>query len=420
MHVEQCRVCDRRELVPFLNLGPTALANRFVRPGIDLAAEPMFPLRVVLCPHCGLVQIDEQVPPEVLFKDYVYVTGTSDLARAHAGYLAQRYVNQFDLKPKNLVLEAASNDGTVLKAFAQYGVRTLGIEPAENIAARANADGIETLAEFWNAPTAWGVRERYGPAKLILARHVLAHVADLHGFVRGLEIMLDRDGLAAVEMPHLLPFYDQLEYDTVYHEHLCYFSVRVLKTLFERFGLELLDVQEVAIHGGSILVTAQRRGGPRSPAANVGRMIEREERAGLHQLAPWHDFARRVSQSRDLLLSTLDGLRAAGRRLAGYGAPAKGMTLLSYCGIGPDRLPYVVDKNPLKQGLLSPGQHIPVYPPEKLLQDQPDVTLLLAWNFAAEVVEQQAEYGRRGGKWLLPLPAAHYWQQPRAFPRQAA
>jgi novobiocin biosynthesis protein NovU/D-mycarose 3-C-methyltransferase len=407
--VEQCRVCDCRSLEPFLDLGRTALANSFVRPGRVAGDEPRFPLRAVLCGDCGLVQIDEEVPPEVLFRDYIYVSGTSDLILTHAEFLARKFTDDCGLKPGDLVLEAASNDGTVLRAFGKRGLRTVGIEPAANIAERANRDGVETVCEFFNVATARKVRDRYGPAKLILGRHVLAHVADLHGFVQGFPVVLGRDGVAAVEMPYLLPFYDKLEYDTIYHEHLCYFSVRVLKRLFERFGMELLDVQEVAIHGGSIVVSAQHKGGPRRPSPSVAEYLAREEARGLHKPGPWQAYARRVEQSRAALLAELDRLDGAGRRLAGYGAPAKGMTLLSYCGIGPDRLPYLVDKSPYKQGLLTPGHHIPVLAPDQLLRDQPDVVLVLAWNFAPEIAAQQAEYLRRGGKFLLPIPQAHYW-----------
>jgi hypothetical protein len=321
VRMEQCRVCDSRALQPFLDLGSTALANRFLPPDRAGEEEPRFPLRAVLCAGCGLVQIDEQVPPEVLFKDYIYVSGTSDLIRNHAEFLATKFVG-YGLKAGDLVLEAASNDGTVLRAFRKRGLHTAGIEPAENIAARANAEGIETVCDFFNVATARKVRDRYGPARLILGRHVLAHVADLHGFVQGFGIVLADDGLAAVEMPYLLPFFEHLEYDTIYHEHLCYFSVRVVRRLFERFGLELLDVQEAAIHGGSIVVTAQRRGGPRRPAPSVAAYLEREEQAGLHRLEPWLGYARRVAHSRDILLGELDRLKAAGRSLAGYGAPA--------------------------------------------------------------------------------------------------
>ncbi len=420
MIVEQCRVCDSRTLHPILDLGKTALANSFVHPDKVGEVEPKFPLRAVICGECGLVQIDEQVPPEILFKDYIYVSGTSDLIYSHAERVATKLVGNYGLKKGDLVLEAASNDGTFLRAFQKRGLKTVGIEPAENIAARANAEGVETVCEFFNVATAHKVRSRYGPAKLILGRHVLAHVADLHGFVRGFGIVLDDDGLAVIECPYLLPFYDNLEYDTIYHEHLCYFSVRVLRRLFERFDLELVDVQEAAIHGGSIVVTAQRRGGPRRAAPSVAAFLNREEQVGLHRLERWLDFAQRVSQNRDALLNELDRLQAAGKSVVGYGAPAKGMTLLAYCGIGPDRLPYLVDKSPYKQGFLTPGHHIPVRHPDQLLKDQPDVVLVLAWNFASEIARQQAEYLRRGGRFLLPIPRAHYLDEIGHQPKKAA
>ena len=412
MKVEKCRVCDGPGLQPFLDLGVTALANSFVRPDSPIAKktapELKFPLRVVLCEGCGLVQIDEEVPPEILFKDYIYVSGTSDLIFKHAAWLASEFTTKYALKSDSLVVEAASNDGTVLKAFKQRGVKTLGVEPAENIAVRANKDGIETVCDFFNAATAKNVRAKYGPAKFFLARHVLAHVADLHGFVDGIAALLDTDGVSAVEMPYLLPFFDKLEYDTVYHEHLCYFSVRVLKTLFERFGMELIDVQEVAIHGGSIVVSAQLKGGPHKVQASVQKALSNEESLGLHKLEPWKKFATKVAAGKSALLAELDALKKAGKRIAGYGAPAKGNTLLAYCGIGPERLDYIVDKSPYKQGFLTPGHHIPVFAPEKLVQDMPDVVLILAWNFAPEIVQQQAEYRRKGGKFLIPVPSAHY------------
>jgi len=408
MKVESCRVCTSRPLTPFLDLGQTALANSFVKPGQSFANEPKFPLRVVLCEACGCVQIDEEVPPEILFKDYIYVSGTSDLIFKHATWLASEFTSRYTLGSSSLVVEAASNDGTVLKAFKQKGVKTLGVEPAENIAARANAEGIETVADFFNAATAENVRAKHGPAKFFLARHVLAHVADLHGFVKGISVLLDKDGVSAVEMPYLLPFHDKLEYDTVYHEHLCYFSVRVLKTLFERFGMELINVDEVAIHGGSIVVSAQLTGGPRKPQPSVERMLKIEEERGLHEIAPWKTFATKVAEQKRGLLAELDALKKAGKRIAGYGAPAKGNTLLAYCGIGTERLDFIVDKSPYKQNFLTPGHHIPVFAPEKLLQEQPDVVLILAWNFAPEIVIQQAEYKKRGGKFLVPIPAPTY------------
>jgi hypothetical protein len=406
-----CRACGGRNLHLVLDLGRTALANRFISADQLTEPEPTFPLRLVLCGGCGLVQIDETVPPRTLFQNYVYVTGTSDLAVRHAAALARRLTERYELTPDDLVLEAASNDGTVLKAFAKQGVRTLGVEPAVNIMARALHDGIDTIGAYFGESTGRYCRERSGPARLFLARHVLAHVPDLHGFLRGAAAALADDGVAVVEAPYLLPFFQNVEYDTVYHEHLCYFSVGVLQRLAAMCGLHLIDVEEVAIHGGSILVTMQRQGGPHPVSRAVGRFLERETEVGLDQPEPWAAFARQVAVSREQLLAELDRLQRQGKRVAGYGAAAKGMQLLAYCGIGPERLPYVVDRNPLKQGLFTPGHHIPVFGPERLLADRPDVVLILAWNFAAEVIEQQAEYRRRGGRFLVPLPEPRYAEE---------
>lgn len=410
MQVTHCRVCAAGDLELFLDLGETALANRFLGAEQLAEPEPRFPLRLVLCRRCGLVQIDEEVPPEVLFKNYIYVSGTSDLVKVHAADLARHFTSTYRLEAGDLVLEAASNDGTVLRAFQQHGCRSVGIEPADNIASVANAEGVETICDFFGVAAAQRFCRSHGPARLFLGRHVLAHVADLRGFVAGMAAVLHPDGIAAVEVPHLLPFHDHLEYDTVYHEHLCYFSVGVLKNLFERFGLELIDVREAAIHGGSIVVTAQRRGGPWPVQARVARIIAREDENELALPSTWQRFARKVEHSRKLLLAELDRLVRRGCRLAGYGAPAKGMTLLSYCGLGKDRIPYLVDRSPHKQGLFTPGGHIPIDTPDRLLRDQPDVVLLLAWNFATEIARQQAEYLRRGGRLLLPIPSVHEWR----------
>jgi hypothetical protein len=327
--------------------------------------------------------------------------------------MARDLTERYGLQTAHLVLEVASNDGTVLKAFQQHGVRTLGVEPAANIAEMARASGVETVCEFFDEAAARRIINRHDRARLVLARHVLAHVADLAGFVRGLEHVLTDDGLVVVECPHLLRFFQNLEYDTVYHEHLCYFSVRVLDRLFVRHGLELIDVEEIALHGGSILVTAQKRNGPHFARSSVEEIMAREDAAGLHRADAWVGFAGRVAHSRDLLRAKLASLRTAGKTVAGYGAAAKGMTLLAYCGLDHRDLHFIADRSPLKQGRLTPGHRIPVIAPAQLLDEMPDVVLLLAWNFAAEVVTQQSEYLRRGGRFLLPLPEPHYWRESR-------
>ncbi len=404
MQITRCRVCEGPNLERFLDLGETPPANRFLRPGQLQEPEPFYPLRVLLCHDCGLVQLDEDLPRESVFGDYVYVTGTSDLVHRHAAWLAETLCTRYVLGPDDLVLEAASNDGSVLRAFQWQGVRALGVEPCEPIAALAREQGVETVTAYWDERAAEQVRRERGPVRLFLARHVLAHVTDLHGFVRGIRHVLAPDGVAVLEMPHLANLVRDLQFDTIYHEHLCYFSLRVLQTLFARFGLAVVDACLVHIHGGSLLVHVAHHGHPAGPSPRLAGILEREDALRLAQPRTWQRFADRVALLKEELLDFLDRLRGQGLRLAGYGAPAKGNTLLNYCGIGVDRLPYLVDKSPFKRGLLTPGRHLPVFGVEKLLEDQPDVTLLLAWNFVDEILVQQRAYQNRGGRFAVPLP----------------
>ena len=404
MQIKNCRICESGDLTRVLDLGSTALANRFLRPNQLEEPEPFYPLRLVLCGGCGLVQIDENVPREQLFSDYIYVSGTSDSVRRHAQWLAESLGRRYRLDPSDLVVEAASNDGTVLRGFQSLGLRVQGIEPAANIAAQADEAGIPSLVEFFDKESARRVRDEQGPAALFLARHVLAHVTDLHGFVQGIATVLGPNGVAVIETPHLASLYENLEFDTIYHEHLCYYSVGALQTLFALFGLKIIDVDKIALHGGSVLVHAAHVGSSHEPTKRVTQVLAAEEDLQLRQVTAWLRFAEQVEEWRDQFVPFLDKMLLRGMRLAGYGAPAKGNTLLAYAGIGPDRIPYVVDKSPLKQGLLTPGQHIPVYPVEKLIADRPDATLILAWNFTDEIVEQQLEYQRAGGRFASPIP----------------
>jgi SAM-dependent methyltransferase len=407
MQIHQCRVCQSNQLERILDLGRTALANRFLKPEALKEPEPFFPLRVVLCGDCGLVQLDEEVPRETLFKDYIYASGTSSLVWAHARWLAQHLCRRYGLGAQDLVIEAASNDGTVLKEFRWQGTPVLGIEPAENIAAAAIERGIPTVVDFFDERLARRIREEYGSARLFLARHVLAHVSDLHGFVRGIKHLLAEDGVAMIEVPHLAELFLHLEFDTIYHEHLCYFSAAVLRTLMAKFGLSIFDVDRVAIHGGSLLIHVGHEGAfPVSP--KLVEVLSQEDDLRLSQPDTWRGFARRVSQVRESLPRFMDGLRNEGQSLAGYGAAAKANTLLAYCGIGPERLPFIIDRSTLKQGLFTPGHHIPVRSPDALLEEQPDVTLILPWNFADEIFGQQAEYRRRGGRMVVPIPSPRF------------
>jgi novobiocin biosynthesis protein NovU/D-mycarose 3-C-methyltransferase len=405
MLIDRCRACDADALERFLDLGTQALANRFLRPGQEQQPEPRYPLRLAQCRECGLVQIDCTVPREELFRDYIYFSGTAETLHRHATWLATTLGRKYGLGPRDLVLEAASNDGSVLKAFRWQGQRVLGVEPASNVAEQAREIGVETVCDFFDERVARRLRQEHGPARVVLARHVLAHVSDLHGFVRGLKIALAADGVAVVEVPHAAELYRRLELDTIYHEHLCYFTAAVLYRLLRRFGLVVIEVERLSLHGGSLLVHAAHAGVTAPVAAGLGAVLREEETLGLGRPWAWRLFARRAAGLRDAIPAFLQGLRRDGLRLAGYGAPAKGNVLLQYCGIGPELLPYLVDRSPLKQGLLTPGRHLPIFAPEKLLEDRPDVTLLLAWNLADEIVRQQEDYRRLGGRFAVPVPA---------------
>ena len=399
----ECRACGGEKLERFLELGNQPLANAFPKDRSELSGEASFPLDVYFCTDCSLVQLLDVIDPEVLFRDYIYVTGTSTTIAAHNEAYASTVVTRLGLGPDDLVVEVASNDGSLLRRFAGLGVRTLGVEPASNIAELARAAGIDTVNEFFDLETARSLRERYGAAKAVIGNNVLAHVDDTRGFLAGFRALLDDDGAGIVEVPYVGEFVDRLEYDTVYHEHLCYFSVTALARLCDEVDLRITRVDHVPVHGGSIRVwTAPAAGTGHAP--DVQALMAEEAARGLTQLATYRQLAADVAQTRTDLLALLRRLRAEGRTVAAYGAPAKGNTLLNYCGIGTDLVAYTVDRNPLKVGRLTPGMHLPVLPVSTLLERQPDYVLILAWNFADEIMEQQRAWRDGGGRFIVPIP----------------
>ncbi len=400
----KCRFCDKQEIFKFLDLGTMALANSFLT-AEEIAAgnESHYPLDVYFCDNCGLVQIGHVVPPDALFKEYIYFSATSDLVHKHAAYLAQSFTSRFGLNEQSQVVEIASNDGTVLSYFQKTGVKVLGIEPAINIAKVAVAAGIETCNEFFHADTATALLHSHGAADIILARHVFAHVPEIHGFVSGLKTLVAPGGVVAIEAPYLIDFVEKNEFDTVYHEHYSYLSVRAMAHLFALYGMEVFDVERVPIHGGSIIYFIGHNGA-HVVSPQVAEHLAAEKAKGLDQAATYADFAGRVSALRAETLTLLRDLKAQGKRIAAYGAPAKGNTFLNYCGIGTDLVEYTVDKSPYKQNLYTPGMHLPVYHPDKLAQDMPDYVLLLAWNFAEEIIQQQQTYLAQGGRFIQAIP----------------
>jgi SAM-dependent methyltransferase len=398
----RCRSCAHSQLETVLDLGLSPLANRLLTASDLDAAEERFPLETVFCERCALVQITVTVPPEILFRHYRYFSSVSETLVGHARDLVDRVLTSRALDSESLVVEIASNDGYLLQHYVKKGIPVLGVDPAENIAEVARGRGIPTRAEFFSSTFARQLASEGKTADVVHANNVLAHVADTNGFVEGLRAVLKPTGVAVIEVPYVRDLIEKCEFDTIYHEHLCYFSVSSLQSLFLRHGLDLVAAERVPIHGGSLRVWIAHQEHAQV-APGVGELLEQEHGGGVDQYRFYQDFGQRVQRLRTVVRSLLAQLHADGRRLWGYGAAAKATVLLNYFDIGPDLLECVADLSPHKQGCLIPGVRIPIVSPDRLSED-PDYLLLLAWNFADEIMRQQSAYRARGGKFIVPVP----------------
>lgn len=404
-HMEKkhvCTLCKSNQIQVFLSLGPTPPANNFLEERHIDRGEKFYPLDVYFCLDCSHVGVLPRIDSEELFSDYVYLTSRSETMLSHLESLSDTIFDRYlDDEEEALVVDIGSNDGSLLQFFQEKGVNVVGVEPAENIAREARKNGVPTINDFFDEETAKLILEEYGLPDVVMATNVFAHIPELDEVTKGIELLLDEGGAFIFENAYLPDLIENKEFDTIYHEHLYYHSLTPLKSYFQRFGLGIADAERVPIHGGSIRVFVEK---DPQISDRAKELIEFEEERGFTELQKYRDFAEEVKGIRQDLNSLIEELKRNNSRIAGYGAAAKGNTLLNYCRIGPEELDYVVDNTPLKQGKFTPGMHIPVKTPRHFRNDYPDYVLLLAWNFAREIIAKEKEFLEQGGKFIIPVP----------------
>jgi len=400
----RCRICKNEHFFNILDMNKMPLANAFLEKKELNDKENYYPLKLVRCESCGLVQIDEIIPPEILFKNYIYVSGTSQALSRHFRDLAAGVVRDFKLNTKSLIIDIGSNDGTLLKVFKKYGCQVIGVEPAENIAKIAKKNGITTVTNFFSGKVAKKIIREHGNAKVITATNVFAHTHDLESMLEGISILLENEGVFIIEVPYLFDLLENLEFDTIYHEHLSYFAVKPLDLFFNKNGFKIINIERVKIHGGSIRIFVSKHSSGFSIDQSVVQLQLQEKSKGFNDNFIYKHFSEKVKSLKINLVKLLASLKKENKKVIGYGAAAKGNTLLNYYQIGPDLIEFIADLNPMKQNKFTPGTHIPVYNTQKIYQEKYDYMLILAWNFTNEIINQQKKFKELGGKFIVPIP----------------
>ncbi len=400
-----CRFCGQDLVTTFVDLGMSPLCQTHIAPSQLNEMEPFYPLHAYVCSRCFLVQLEQFVAPSAIFSDYAYFSSYSDSWVEHARHYTNAMRQRLGLGRGSLVTEIASNDGYLLQHFVAEGIPVLGVEPASNVAQVAQAKGVRTTVEFFGLETARRIGQEFGQPDLLLGNNVLAHVPDINDFVAGLGALVKPNGVITMEFPHVLKLIDQNQFDTIYHEHFSYLAFFVVQRIFEHHGLRVFDVEELSTHGGSLRIYACRsQSSVHLDCPSVARLRAKEMAAGLSTLDTYRGFSDRVHETKRDILQFLISAKREGKRLAGYGAPGKGNTLLNYCGIRTDFLDFTVDRNPFKQGKFTPGMRIPILAPDAIESARPDYILILPWNLQAEIVKSMSFVRRWGGRFVVPIP----------------
>ncbi len=403
---KNCRYCESPLGPAFLDLGAVALANSYVKPEDAAKEEFKCPLSLVYCPKCHLVQLSHVVPPDMMFKNYLYVSSTTQTFRDHFAQYAGRVKARVTKKETPLAVDIGSNDGLLLACYQKEGMRAVGVDPAENLSKAANENGLVTINRYFDEESVKQIRQKFGPADAVSANNVFAHIDDIASVCRNVHALLDEKGIFSIEFPYLMTMLDEMLFDMIYHEHLSYIAVTPLSFMLERFGFEIFDIEQVSSHGGSLRVFSQKKGGGRRVEPIVGELMKKERERGCLDTAVYRKFADEVMGLKRDFMNLVRGIKNMGKSIAGYGAPAKASTIINFYGLAPKDIDYVVDDNPLKQGYLVPGVKIPIVPSARLMEKPADYVIIFAWNFAKEILRKIGHLGDKGVEFLVPVGKA--------------